>query len=83
MQFLLRIGQQKDKKAQAVRFALFVFIIDLLLVKFEDGHKGALRNFDSTDLTHSLLTLLLFLEELSLTRDVTTVTLRPQDVRET
>ena len=51
----------------------FMFLI--CLVKFENRHKGALRNLNGTDLSHSLLTLLLFFEELSLTRDVTTVTL--------
>ena len=45
------------------------------LVQFEHGEEGLLRNLDVTDLLHALLTLLLLLEELALTRHVTTVTL--------
>ena len=45
------------------------------LVKFKDSHERTLRNFDRTDLAHSLLTLLLLLEKLSLTADVTSITL--------
>ena len=48
----------------------------LFLVQFEHCHEGTLRNFYSTDLAHSLLTLLLLLEEFSLTGDITSVTLR-------
>ena len=48
----------------------------MFLVKFQDCHESALRYFDRTDLAHPLLTLLLLLEELSLTADITTVTLR-------
>ena len=47
-----------------------------MLVQLEDGHEGTLRNFDCADLAHALLSLLLLLEEFSLTRDVTSVTLR-------
>ena len=48
----------------------------LYLVEFQDCHECALRNFHRSDLTHPLLTLLLFLQELSLTADITTITLR-------
>ena len=43
-------------------------------VKFKDSHEGALRHLDSSDLAHPLLSLLLLLKKLSLTRDVTSVT---------
>ena len=49
---------------------------DSVLIQLEDGHEGTLRDFDCADLAHALLSLLLLLEEFSLTRDVTSVTLR-------
>ena len=50
--------------------------LSLKLVKFKNSHERTLRNFHCSDLTHPLLTLLLFLQELSLTADITTITLR-------
>src|SRR5215472_4654136 len=41
----------------------------------EDGQEGLLRHFHFADLLHALLTLLLFLEELALARDVSAVAL--------
>src|SRR3989338_3657194 len=41
----------------------------------EDGQECFLRNFDSTDLLHALLSFLLLLEKLSLTGDISTVAL--------
>ena len=45
------------------------------LIQFQHGHKGGLRHFDCADLAHSLLALLLLFEQLSLSCDVTAVTL--------
>ena len=45
------------------------------LIQFQHGHKGGLRHFDCADLAHSLLALFLFFEKLSLSGDVTAVTL--------
>ena len=56
--------RQKDIKKGSRDGFPFLFII---LVKLEDSHERALRDLDSTDLAHSLLTLLLLFEELSLT----------------
>jgi outer membrane protein OmpA-like peptidoglycan-associated protein len=46
----------------------------LRLIQFENGHKGFLRNFHITYLTHSFLTFLLFLQEFALTADIPAVT---------
>ena len=43
------------------------YMYSVVLVEFQDRHEGTLRNFYRTDLAHSLLTLFLLLEELSLT----------------
>ena len=45
------------------------------LIELKNCHEGTLRNFDSSDLSHSLLSLLLLFEKLSLSGDVTTITL--------
>ena len=45
------------------------------LVQLQDSHEGALRNFYRSDLTHPLLSLFLLLEQLSLTGNISTVTL--------
>ena len=47
----------------------------LLIIKFKYAHEGFLRNLDRTYLSHSLLTFLLLLEELLLTRDIAAVAL--------
>ncbi len=50
------------------------FDFSRILVKFENCHECALRHLDCSDLTHSLLSLLLLFEKFSLSGDVTTVT---------
>ena len=66
---------QRHLKGEAVDGLPFWFYV-FSLVKLEDCHEGALRNFDGTDLAHPLLSLLLFLEKFSLTGDITSVTFR-------
>ena len=46
-----------------------------MLVELEDSEEGLLRDFYCTDLLHTLLPLLLLLEELTLTGYVAPVTL--------
>src|SRR5690606_15836238 len=46
------------------------------LVYFQHCHERLLRNFYRSDLTHAFLSFLLLLQQFSLTRDVTAVTLR-------
>lgn len=44
-------------------------------IQFEHCHEGTLRNFHLTYLAHTLLTLLLFFQQLPLSGDVTSVAL--------
>ena len=46
------------------------------LVHLEHRQEGRLRHLDVTNLAHTLLTLLLLLQELAFTRNITTVALR-------
>ena len=42
----------------------------------QNGEESFLRQFDVTDLLHALLTIFLFLQQLFLTADITTVAFR-------
>ena len=48
----------------------------LLLVQFQHSEESLLRHFHVTDLLHALLTALLLLQQLTLTRHITTIALR-------
>ena len=45
------------------------------LIKFQYGEEGLLRDFDRTDLLHTLLAFFLFLKQLTLTRNIAAVAL--------
>ena len=53
----------------------FFDILNTILVELEHGEEGLLRHLHVADLLHALLTLLLLLEKLALTRYVATVAL--------
>ena len=59
---ILQDPMKDIKKWEAVTVSHFLFFISLSdLIEFQDSHEGTLRNLHSSDLTHPLLTLLLFL----------------------
>ena len=51
------------------------FAAGLLFVLLKDCKEGFLRNLHVTNLTHTFLTFLLFLQKFLLTGDITTITL--------
>ena len=63
---LFGIDTKRYIKREAVTVSLFVLYADKSLIQFQHRHERALRHFDSSDLAHTLLTLLLFFKELSL-----------------
>ena len=52
------------------------FFVMLFIIQFQNTHEGFLRDLYITNLTHSLLTFLLFFKKLLLTGNITAVTFR-------
>ena len=50
------------------------FFVMLFIIQFQNTHEGFLRDLYITDLTHSLLTFLLFFQKLLLTGNIAAVT---------
>src|SRR3546814_21074399 len=48
----------------------------IFLIQFQHRHEGRLRDFPVADLAHALLPFLLFLQQLTFTGDIATITLR-------
>src|SRR4029079_14296677 len=66
-----RPGTPEDARQPRPRGSLL-----LLAVEVQDGEERLLRHLDAAKLLHTLLALLLLLEQLPLARDVATVALR-------
>ena len=59
-----------EKTKSAVNNSMF-FKQPIQLIQFQNSHECGLRHFDISYLTHTLLALLLLLQQLALTGDVT------------
>lgn len=74
MQFLSVSDREASKlryiKREAVTVSLFIFSVE-----FQHSHECTLRNFNRTDLPHSLLSLLLLFKQFSLAGNISSITL--------